>query len=211
MGIPLGYRPSLDAASQPDAYPDQPYSPTEPLPSSRKRTFSQFDGRNPFAQSPQSGRNKIASLSGYSINQAPQGERASFALAPDQQLTDISPTAGTTSVDLTKPFWAQTTDVEHLIAQESQMAATSVDGLWSADSLFNAYVSKILQFYKKLMVLQLREPSPRRYVSLAKILRNCSRPLQQMLKGACLCIHTRLDSGLWLETSRWGLRFRNGS
>jgi hypothetical protein len=141
IGIPIGYRPSLDAASQPDAYPDQPYSPTEPRPSSRKRTFSQFDGRNPFTQSPQSSRNKVASLSGYSISQAAQGERASFALAPDQQLADISPTAGTASMDLAKPFWAQATDVEHPRAQESQMSATPADDLWSADSLFNAYVS----------------------------------------------------------------------
>jgi hypothetical protein len=150
MGIPIGYRPSLDAASQPDAYPDQPYSPTEPLPSSRKRTFSQFDGRNPFTQSPQSGRNKVASLSGYSINQAPQGERASIALAPDQQLADISPTAGPASVDLTKPFWTQAADAENPMAQESQMAATSADGLWSADSLFNAYVFQFSLCYRSL-------------------------------------------------------------
>jgi len=53
-------------------------------------------------------------------------------------------------VDLTKPFWAQATDVAHPMAQEIQMAATSADVLWSADSLFNAYVSQYSLCYNSL-------------------------------------------------------------
>lgn len=134
MGIPIGYRPSIDAGSPSDPYPEQPYSPTEPMSSSRKRTFSQFDGRNPFTQSPHSSRDKMASLSGYSMN---EGGRGSFALAPDQQLTDVSPTAGVPLIDLAKPFWAQETEVEHPRAKEIQSTKATVGDLWQADSLFN--------------------------------------------------------------------------
>lgn len=133
----MGYRPSVDAGSPSDPYPEQTFSPTEPMSSSRKRTFSQFDGRNPFTQSPQSTRDKTGSQGGYSINQAPQGGRGSFALAPDQQITDISPTAGAPPMDLTKPFWAQGTGVEHPMAREIQDTKALADDLWNADSLFN--------------------------------------------------------------------------
>lgn len=138
IGIPTGYRQSMDAGSPSDPYGDQSYSPTEPMSGSRKRTFSQFDGRNPFTQSPRSSRDKMASLSGYSISQGLQDGRGSFALAPDQQLTDISPTAGAPPIDLAKPFWAQETEVEHPRAKETQQNTAPADDLWNADSLFNA-------------------------------------------------------------------------
>lgn len=151
MGLPVGYRPSVDAASPSDPYAEQSYSPTEVMSSSRKRTFSQFDGRNPFTQSPQSTRDKMTSLSGYSISQAPQSERASFAIAPDQQLTDVSPTADAPPIDLTKPFWAQDTKTEHPRAKETQVANISTGEIWEFDSLFSAYVSLPRLSYKKLM------------------------------------------------------------
>lgn len=138
MGIPLGYRPSVDANSPSDPYPEQSYSPTEPISSSRKRTFSQFDGRNPFAQPPHSSRDKMAGQSGYNVNQGLQSGRESFALAPDQQLTDISPTAGHTSLDLAKPFWAQETEVEHPRAKETQIATAPAADLSTAESLFRS-------------------------------------------------------------------------
>ena len=151
MGLPVGYRPSVDAGSPSDPYIEQSYSPTEVMSGSRKRTFSQFDGRNPFTQSPQSTRDKVTSLSGYSINQAPQSERASFAIAPDQQLTDVSPTASAPPIDLTKPFWAQDTKTEHPRAQETQVGKISAGDGWEFDSLFSAYVSLPLLGYKELM------------------------------------------------------------
>ena len=138
IGMPIGYRPSVDAGSPSDPYPEQPYSPTEPISGSRKRTFSQFDGRNPFSQSPRSSRDKMGSLSGCSMNQAPQDGRGSFALAPDQQLTDISPTADAPPLDLAKPFWAQETEVERPITQEIQDARAPTDEVWKGDSVFNA-------------------------------------------------------------------------
>ncbi len=141
MGLPVSYRPSIDAGSPSDPYPEQSYSPSEVMSSSRKRTFSQFDGRNPFTQSPQSTRDKMPSLSGYNINQAPQNERASFAIAPDQQLTDVSPTAGAPPIDLAKPFWAQDTEIKHPRAEGTQAAKASAGHVWEFDSLFSAYVS----------------------------------------------------------------------
>jgi hypothetical protein len=138
MGIPaVGYRPSVDAGSPSDAYPEQPYSPTEPMSGGRKRTFSQFDGRNPFAQSPHPNRDRMTSLGGYSMHQGLSGGRGSIALAPDQQLTDISPTAKAPAVDLTKPFWAQETDVEHPRTKTAEESGAAVGDGWKADSLFN--------------------------------------------------------------------------
>lgn len=141
MGIPTGYRASVDAASPSDTYPEQSYSPTEPMSGSRKRTFSQFDGRNPFAQSPQSSRDRMASLGGYNIHHGAQGGRGSFAIAPDQQLVDISPTAGAPTADLAKPFWAQETDVEHPRTKKADEAKPSVDDVWKGDSLFSVSVA----------------------------------------------------------------------
>lgn len=137
MGIPAGYRPSIDAGSPPDPYPEQPYSPTDAMAAGRKRTFSQFDGRNPFAHP---NRDRITSLGGYSIHQGPSGGRDSIALAPDQQLTDISPTAKASSVDLTKPFWAQETDVEHPQTKAMEEDSAPVGDGWKGDSLFSTSV-----------------------------------------------------------------------
>ncbi len=151
MGLPVGYRPSVDAGSPSDPYAEQSYSPTEIMSSSRKRTFSQFDGRNPFTQSPQSTRDKMTSLSGYSINQAPQSERGSFAIAPDQQITDVSPTAVAPPIDLARPFWAHDTKAEHPRAKEIQIATICPDDVWEFDSLFSAYVSPPVFGYEELM------------------------------------------------------------
>lgn len=137
MGIPTGCRPSVDAGSPSDPYPEQPYSPAEPMSSSRKRTFSQFDGRNPFTQSAHPSRDKMASLGGYSLSQGPQGGRGSFAVAPDQQPTDISPTAGG-STHLVAPFWAQDTVVEHPMTKKPHEGEAPVGDVWKADSLFGA-------------------------------------------------------------------------
>jgi hypothetical protein len=126
----------MDAGSPPDPYGEPPYSPTEPMSGSRKRTFSQFDGRNPFAQSPHTGRDKGGSLSGYSINQGPPGGRGSFALAPDQQLTDISPTAGAPPIELTKPFWVQQRTLAPSTAGEIQNAAATAVDVQKLEPLF---------------------------------------------------------------------------
>jgi hypothetical protein len=135
MGIPTSYRASIDAASPTDMYPEQSYSPTEPMSSSRKRTFSQFDGRNPF-QSPHPSRDRVSSLGGYSMNQT-QGGRGSFALAPDQRLTDVSPTAPAPMIDLARPFWAQATDIEPPRSQPIQQEIAPVEDGWNGDDLFS--------------------------------------------------------------------------
>lgn len=136
MGIPTGFRPSVDAGSPSDPYPDQSYSPTESMSGSKKRTFSQIDGRNPFAQSPRSSRDKMASLSGYSLSEGLHGGHGSFAIAPDQQLSDISPKTSSLSIDLTKPFWAQDTEVEHPRAKKTQDTKAPAGELWQAAPLF---------------------------------------------------------------------------
>jgi hypothetical protein len=137
MGIPIGYRPSVDAGSPSDPYPEQ-YSPTEPMSGGRKRTFSQFDGRNPFAQSPHPNRDRMTSLGGYSIGQGQPGGRGSIALAPDQQFTDVSPTAGAPPLDLAKPFWAQKTGVERPNVKKNLEAGAPAGDEWKADSLFSS-------------------------------------------------------------------------
>lgn len=138
IGIPAGYRPSIDASSPTDPYLEQSYSPTEPMSGSRKRTFSQFDGRNPFAQSPHPHRDRATSLSGYGANQGLPGGRGSFDLAPDQQLVDVSATASAPSVNLVKPFWAHETEVEHPKTKTPPETKNDVGDPWRAESLFSA-------------------------------------------------------------------------
>ena len=200
MGIPAGYRPSIDAGSPTDPYPEQPYSPTEPMSGGRKRTFSQFDGRNPFAQSPNPNRDRITSLGGYSIHQGPSGGRGSIALAPDQQLTDISPTAKAPSVDLTKPFWAQDTDVEHPKIKATEEDSGPVGDGWKGDSLFSASAAHLSEYLLKLMSVQLYRSHTWRLLNLAKVTRNCPNSCQQVPAEARLRLHFRSSFGLWLQS-----------
>ena len=185
----MGYRPSVDAGSPSDPYPEQPYSPTEPMSGGRKRTFSQFDGRNPFAQSPHPNRDRITSLGGYSMHQGLSGGRGSIALAPDQQLTDISPTAKAPSVDLTKPFWAQETDVEHPRTKTSGEGSDVVGDGWKADSLFNVYVTCHLGCIQAKILSAMSIP----YTTTSRSCRDRSKPCNVMSatahRGSLLSLH----------------------
>lgn len=97
----------------------------------------------------------MPSLSGYSTSEGLHDGHGSFAPAPGQQAPDISPTAGALSLHMTKPFWAQETDVEHPMAKETENIEANAANSWQAASLFALYVGCGLLWLLTLMTLQL--------------------------------------------------------
>lgn len=140
MNMPSHGRPSLDAASPPESYPEPPYSPSEPLSGGRKRPFSQFDGRNPFQTTPRGSRDRIDSIGGDILSQGPLSERPSVSIAPDEQVTTNSPSFQPMPTRLAKPFWAQETDVERPGSRQTVEPAGLGGSLWPGDSLFEVCV-----------------------------------------------------------------------